>query len=68
MKKNVLYRIDGSLYRAQPDDYGVGCKGCAFEHAPPTYCAYVSCVAGEFSLRRIPPSLPIPATVEIVEC
>lgn len=65
MSEHKLYRAGGALYRAEPNE-GAACRRCDLEYASGT-CSDFPCLENDTIAKLVPPSLPIPDSVKIVE-
>lgn len=71
MNEQKLYRYDGKLYRAELNER-MTCKGCAFNITGIRKGCYplgvgASCGSRKVVAKLVPPTLPVPASVTIVE-
>ena len=78
MSEHKLYRVEGNLYRAEPesiDELASLCHGCSFDTASGdgagvcgAFATAANCVSNGVIARPVPAGRKIPASVTIVEC
>lgn len=68
-----LYEVEGRLYRAEPIARAT-CVGCAFFDRPElgeaciAFANAAQCADRDTIAKAIPPGLPVPASVNVVDC